>query len=123
MKRALLYAVILVLACGMAVGQSQYNVLYNFGTTGPQDGASPNPGLVYRNGEVYGTTQSGGLYNSGSIFALSQFYDNVVEAVLYSFCTTGNFNTCTDGAFPNGALVSDAAGNLYGTTQLGGMGT
>ena len=39
--------------------------------------------------------------------------------VLYSFCAAAN---CTDGANPNGSLIEDAAGNLYGTTFDGGAG-
>jgi uncharacterized repeat protein (TIGR03803 family) len=37
------------------------------------------------------------------------------ESVLYSFGTNPN-----DGSIPNGGLVFDSAGNLYGTTQRGG---
>jgi uncharacterized repeat protein (TIGR03803 family) len=39
------------------------------------------------------------------------------EKVLHSFCPTG---TCTDGAQPESGLVTDASGNLYGTTYYGG---
>ena len=40
------------------------------------------------------------------------------ESVLYNFCAGGGF--CTDGSTPWAGLVSDAAGNLYGTTRWGG---
>jgi uncharacterized repeat protein (TIGR03803 family) len=40
------------------------------------------------------------------------------EVVLYNFCQ--NDNLCSDGALPNGELVFDPAGNLYGTTTSGG---
>src|SRR5436309_5684146 len=39
--------------------------------------------------------------------------------VLYSFCHGGKF-VCADGKTPAANLVSDAAGNLYGTTSAGG---
>ena len=39
------------------------------------------------------------------------------EQVLYSFCQqTG----CSDGATPHAGLITDSAGNLYGTTYFGG---
>jgi len=41
------------------------------------------------------------------------------ESVLYNFCQQGGL-ACHDGQGPNGALVFDAAGNLYGTTLYGG---
>ncbi len=37
--------------------------------------------------------------------------------VLHSFCSQSN---CTDGGNPYAGLIQDAAGNLYGTTSLGG---
>jgi len=39
--------------------------------------------------------------------------------VLYSFCHDGKF-VCADGKAPAANLVSDSAGNLYGTTSAGG---
>ena len=40
------------------------------------------------------------------------------ETVLYSFCAQSH---CTDGAYPQaGGLIMDAAGQIYGTTGLGG---
>ncbi len=40
---------------------------------------------------------------------------------LYSFCSQGGTN-CTDGYQPQGGLVMDQSGRLYGTTSLGGRG-
>ena len=39
------------------------------------------------------------------------------ETVLYSFCS---LPSCSDGAFPDAALIADSSGNLYGTTKVGG---
>ena len=39
------------------------------------------------------------------------------ETTLYSFCSQAN---CADGNSPLDALISDASGNLYGTTSRGG---
>jgi len=40
------------------------------------------------------------------------------EQTLYSFCSGGS--RCPDGGAPSGGLVFDAAGNLYGTVNIGG---
>lgn len=55
----------------------------------------------------------------GTVFELSPGAgDTWTETVLYSFCSVGN---CADGALPSpNALVFDALGNLYGTTNAGG---
>lgn len=39
------------------------------------------------------------------------------EQKLYDFCSR---TSCTDGLYPNGNLIRDAKGNLYGTTTSGG---
>ena len=40
-----------------------------------------------------------------------------IEQKLYDFCSQPG---CTDGLYPNGALVMDKKGNLFGTTTSGG---
>jgi hypothetical protein len=39
--------------------------------------------------------------------------------VLYSFCALAN---CADGEGPRAGLIADSAGNLFGTTEFGGVG-
>ena len=46
-------------------------------------------------------------------------WGTATETVLYNFCQQGGLS-CQDGQGPNGELVFDAAGNLYGTTTYGG---
>jgi uncharacterized repeat protein (TIGR03803 family) len=91
-------------------------VLYSF--TGRADGRTPYAGLVRDPaGRLYGTTYNGGLRSAmctsgcGVVFEVDPNGD---EKVLHRF--TGG----TDGALPIGGLIRDAAGNLYGTTQMGG---
>lgn len=86
-------------------------VLYSF--TGGADGYQPIGGLVLdKLGNLYGTTQSGGANGGvGTVFKLTP---TGTETVLYSF--TGG----ADGAYPQGGLIFDKVGNLYGTTAQGG---
>lgn len=83
------------------------------------DGVGPSGDLVQdADGNLYGTTQYGGGgtcdggATCGVIFKIAP---DGRETVLHEF---GN----VDGAFPNGGLVRDRAGNLYGTTFSGGVG-
>jgi uncharacterized repeat protein (TIGR03803 family) len=82
------------------------------------DGCEPTAGLIFdAAGNLYGTTFEGGDSNThtGTVFELSPDGHGVwTETVLHSF---GNG---TDGALPVGGLIFDAAGNLYGTTEIGG---
>ena len=90
------------------VGES---VVYSF--TGGSDGAYPFAGLVLdANGNLYGTTYGGGANDKGTVFMITP---NGHESILHSFAGGPD-----DGATPSGELVSDASGNLYGTTYGGG---
>jgi uncharacterized repeat protein (TIGR03803 family) len=69
--------------------------------------------VIRANGNLYGTTNSGGASNSGTVFKLDA---NNHESILYSF--TGG----ADGGGPESGLALDSDGNLYGTTYRGGYG-
>jgi uncharacterized repeat protein (TIGR03803 family) len=69
-------------------------------------------------GNLYGTTDNGGLYNIGTVFELSLSSGKWKERILYEF--TGSTYAAVNGSFPSAALVMDAAGNLYGTAYGGG---
>jgi len=87
------------------------SVIYSF--AGYPDGANPYAGLVMDNsGNLYGTTENGGTSRLGTIFKIDTGGN---ETVLHSFA-----GGLTDGADPKADLILDAAGNLYGTTFLGG---
>jgi uncharacterized repeat protein (TIGR03803 family) len=95
-------------------------VLHSF-TEG--DGALPRSTLIQDEaGNLYGTTQRGGHGGGtgGVVFELSpQSGGRWEETTLYKFCAQRH---CPDGNMPTGKLVRDSAGNLYGTTLLGGAG-
>jgi uncharacterized repeat protein (TIGR03803 family) len=89
----------------------QEKVLYSFGSTS-NDGQSPESSLIFdAEGNLYGTTFSGGASGAGTVFRLTK---KGAETILYSFAGG------TDGANPEGSLAMDKSGNLYGTTTAGG---
>jgi uncharacterized repeat protein (TIGR03803 family) len=91
------------------------SVLHSF--NGGHDGLNPNDGLlISSNGTLYGTTFFGGDGDNGTVFRLAPAERGYAESVLYSF------KSSPDGAAPNGELIADRSGTLYGTTLNGGTG-
>ncbi len=80
-------------------------------------GADPRSGLIQgSDGNLYGTTRTGGNFNQGTVFRMS---------LLGEFTTLAEFGSGSpglDGNHPQGALVQGIDGNLYGTTREGGPG-
>jgi|HubBroStandDraft_6_1064221.scaffolds.fasta_scaffold00022_4 uncharacterized repeat protein (TIGR03803 family) len=103
-----------------AGGSWTETVLYSFGSH-PNDGQYPAAGLIFdQQGNLYGTTASGGAATWGTVFELSPpstAGGPWTESILYNF--TGG---TSDGAVPLASLVFDKQGNLYGTTKSGGSG-
>jgi uncharacterized repeat protein (TIGR03803 family) len=65
-------------------------------------------------GNLYGTTANYGTYGDGAVYKLKPNPDGTwAESVLHSFAGP-------DGSTPYAGLVLDTAGNLYGTTVIGG---
>lgn len=84
------------------------------------DGDTPHAGLLRdASGNLYGTTEKGGKYDSGLVFKLipNKKKTKYTEHVLKSFCAKAN---CADGGFPEAGLIMDVDGNIYGTTGAGG---
>ena len=81
------------------------------------DGAIPFAGLVKgSDGNLYGTTTNGGLYNNGTVFKVSLSSGVASWAgVVYSFGASSR-----DGAGPFGGLIQGPDGAFYGTTFQGG---
>ena len=93
-------------------------VLYSFCAV-PRcaDGTGPMGGVILdASGNLYGMAYTGAAHAAGAVFELTPAG---VESVLYAFCSAAE---CTDGGYPEGGLVMDGTGNLYGTARSGGAG-
>jgi uncharacterized repeat protein (TIGR03803 family) len=94
-------------------------VLHTFGGQ-PGDGVYPFAGVIFdKAGNLYGTTEEGGPYNSSCLYGCGTVYELTKtgeEKVLYSFQGQSQ-----DGVFPDANLTFDKAGNLYGATGAGGF--
>jgi hypothetical protein len=115
----LLFAVTLL---ATSLWGQQVRELYSF--SGSPDGAAPSAGLVRdAAGNLYGATPGGGNPSGlcqipagcGVVFELSRSGSAWTEQILHTFDPGSG-----DGINPYGNLVLDSAGNLYGTTKLGG---
>jgi uncharacterized repeat protein (TIGR03803 family) len=98
------------------------SVLYTF--RGSPDGSYPVGALVADDvGALYGTTYTGGYTGSsacsglgcGTVFKLTPSASGYTESTLYSF------RGGPDGSNPNGGLIVDKTGAVYGTTVWGGI--
>jgi uncharacterized repeat protein (TIGR03803 family) len=98
-------------------GTWTFSVLYSF--VGGSDGCFSAAALIMdTTGNLYGTTENGGISNNGTVFEVSP--PSVAggawtEAVLYRFTSHGN-----DGRVPAAAVTLGQHGRLYGTTFYGG---
>jgi uncharacterized repeat protein (TIGR03803 family) len=105
-------------------GAWKETVIYNF--QGQPDGSQPRGNLIFdAKGVLYGTTYSGGstvtLSNYGTVFMLTPASLGTgpwKETILHSFKGLTN----TDGYYPDGGLILDKSGALYGTATGGGSG-
>ena len=106
----------LTAALAARTDSTNYKVVYSFG--GGSDGATPEAGVIYVGGTLYGTTGAGGsgscadgrYHGCGTVFSVTP---GGAEKVLHSFGGE------SDGENPQAGLV-DVGGVLYGTTALGG---
>lgn len=95
---------------------------YNYGTNTftkrldmtNANGQSPQGSLMLAsNGNLYGTTVSGGPSSGGVVFEYNIGTSTYTR--IYDFVTSGS-----NGATPNGDLLQATNGKLYGMTRLGG---
>jgi uncharacterized repeat protein (TIGR03803 family) len=123
---------------GVASGGQDTGIVYRLGSDGHGNWtetilksfggsiSSPVDALTMdAGGNLYGVADAGGsngFYGNGAVYRLSPPAKTAKEhkwkyALLYKFLGAKH----DDGAGPNGDLIFDAAGNLYGTTKSGGL--
>jgi uncharacterized repeat protein (TIGR03803 family) len=103
----------LVLLCAATAiaspAQTTFTTLVDFDLT---NGESPYGSLVQgQDGNLYGTTGGGGLYNSGEVFKITP---------AGALTTLYSFSKRYDGVDPLAPLMLATNGNFYGTTSGGG---
>jgi hypothetical protein len=108
-------------------GKWSEKVLHGF--KGGTDGANPNGGLVFDSkGATYGTTSSGGNQGCKSDSGIGcgtafKLQPPPKKGAVWTEKILHRFTDGDDGAGPNGGLIFDAKGALYGTAGGGGTGT
>lgn len=101
-------------ACKTATCGWNETMLYRF--TGGDDGRYPASAPVFdQAGNLYGTTIIGGQSDAGAVYELSPSSGGWIQSVIYSFSGANDGNESYSG------LTFDRAGNMYGTTILGGI--
>lgn len=92
-------------------------ILHSFALGG--DGTNPMVGVIFDPaGNLYGTTGDGGANSGGTVYRLSpQAGGNWTETILYSFPFISQSSSSSE---PDGSLLLDQAGNIYGATIYGG---
>jgi uncharacterized repeat protein (TIGR03803 family) len=88
--------------------------LFNF-IGGSGEGVPMGGVVLDSSGNLFGTTEFGGDFGSGTVFELSQ------TAGVWQLTTLHSFNAY-DGQYPRAGVVIDSHGNLYGTAWGGGTG-
>ena len=93
--------------------RARETVIYSF--TGGADGGGPNGSLLLdKSGALYGTAWSGGAEGYGAVFKLTPKGDGYQERAIWSAPSFAE-------ASPNGGLVADPHGALYGAGWNGSV--
>jgi len=103
--------------CSSVICLWNATVLYAF--NGLSDGMAPDQIILDSSGNIYGTTLYGGTgascsgYGCGTVYQLTNSGGAWTKSTLYEF-------QGSDGQYPIGGVIFDAAGNLYGVADRGG---
>jgi uncharacterized repeat protein (TIGR03803 family) len=108
--RILICTITTALATSSVAAQVPFEVVHSFEH---QTSPGPNGIIQAADGNLYGTTYSGGAFGVGTAFKMTP---SGVVTTLHDFADS------PDGAKPDSALIQASDGNFYGTTYEGGMG-
>ena len=90
-----------------------FTMIYSFRGPGLSDGGALAAGVVLDPaGNLYGTTTVGGSKDCGTVYKIDATGN---ESIIYDFPQCGGIT-----GSPDGRLIRDKAGNLYGTAYAGG---
>jgi uncharacterized repeat protein (TIGR03803 family) len=94
----------------------EFKLLYSFCSLRDcADGGSAfSAPMQASNGNLYGTTASGGSHGDGVVYEITSAG---LYKVLYNFCSQAG---CADSEDPAGGLIQGSNGNLYGAVEYGG---
>jgi uncharacterized repeat protein (TIGR03803 family) len=93
----------------VAKGSGTFTTLASFNGG---NGEQPQGGVIEdASGNLFGTTEYGGVWNYGTVFEIAQGSGTIT--------TLASFNG-SNGAYPWAGAIEDASGNLFGTTERGG---
>lgn len=92
-------------------------ILHNFGPNDLADGFNPYAGVTFdAAGNLWGTTQSGGEYEDGTLYRAVKSNGVWTESVEHTF------QASVDGLVPYAGVTFDNLGRLYTMTSSGGAG-
>jgi uncharacterized repeat protein (TIGR03803 family) len=113
LRPAAIYSLLVVFTVAVPLRAQSYQDLYNFNCP---TGCTPSGALTQgKDGNLYGTTSSGGSNNLGTIFS--------VNTTGTAYNVLWNFDSTTNGSPSGGLTLSSVDGNFYGTTGGSGIGT
>jgi uncharacterized repeat protein (TIGR03803 family) len=95
-------------------------ILHNFGAT-PTDGQAPGSGgIVDKHGNVFGTTDAGGVAGGGFNGVVFEISPPTAGSTTWTETILHRFTGTPDGLNPQSRLVMTSDGALFGTTNRGG---
>jgi uncharacterized repeat protein (TIGR03803 family) len=118
--------VAIVVLTSTASAEWKEKVLYSF--QGGSDGSTPAGGVVFdKAGNLYGATTEGGAENCSPVGYCGTVYQLAPPAKegepwKETIFRVFKGKASNDGELPEGGVIADASGNIYGTTAYGGTG-